>query len=253
MPLIDRRSIIPLYYQLATLLKDQVTTGLHSGELITGDKISSERDLMQQYGLSRNTVRKAIDELVKDGVIYKGQGQGNYIVTANFAVQSRIDTFAEHNLLIQRAGYTPSYKLIKTDERIPGSVVQSKLVLQPDEKVKRIKKVFYADGRPAILSTDYLPLKDNESDLEDIEHHGHEFFDFLEEKRRQHIDFILADIFPVNATHEISELLDCAEGTPLLLLHELMLDPSQEKPILFAENYYLTEFIHFSILRRRQD
>lgn len=251
MNLINRKIDTPLYIQLAKTLKTQIHSGLISGEFSNGDLIPSERELMRTYQVSRNTVRKAIDELIRDHVIYSEQGRGNYIVSANLAINSRIDIFCEHNSLLKNAGYQPRCELIETEIIFPDSSLCDKLQLAKNDEVQYIKKVFYADDKPAILCIDFVPLKNRIASLEGIEYQGHNFFNFLRERGRQPIEFILADILPVSASEEISELLNCSEGAPLLLLHELMLDPSQKKPVMFANNYYLTELIHFSLLRRR--
>lgn len=249
---INRSNNIPLYLQLATLLKSEIVSGLTSHKYSTGDRIPSERELMKKYKLSRNTVRRAIDELIRENVIYAEQGHGNRIVSANLVINSRIDTFCEHHKLLEKAGYQPSCKMIETGVIQPQLSIRSKLLLDEHDEVQFIKKVFYADENPAILCIDFVPIKNKFGSLDGIEHQGHDFFNFLKEIGRQPIEFILADIYPYLADEEISKLLHCSKGTPLILLHELMLDPTQNKPVIFAHNYYLPEFIRFSILRRHK-
>lgn len=71
MHLLDQSSVIPLYHQLKQILFAKI----QSGEWKPGDKIDSENQLMEIFRVSRNTVKKAIEELVKEEKLYRIQGK----------------------------------------------------------------------------------------------------------------------------------------------------------------------------------
>lgn len=247
---IDRRSFVPLYYQLASILRSQIHSAILSGDFNTGNLLPSERELMRLYNVSRNTVRKAIQKLVQEGVIYSEHGEGNYIVAANFVIQCRIDIFVEHSELLKRAGYTPECRLIDSEEVMPDELICEKLGVNPTDPVRRSRKVFYADGRPAVYTVDFISLQDDPKGYQTIDD-GQAFFTYLEDQRGLRVEFILSDMFPIVATGEVAEHLSLDVGTPLMMMHDIFLDPSQKKPIAFAKNHYRTDVLHFSILRRR--
>ena len=66
---------LPKYY----LLKRDIVNKIELGEYQEGSLIESERELMEKYQFSRITVRKAIDELVNEGYLYRIQGKGTYV------------------------------------------------------------------------------------------------------------------------------------------------------------------------------
>jgi len=66
---LQHESVIPLYHQLMERLKDSI----EKGHWTPGDKIPSENQLMDQFGVSRNTAKKAIEELVQEGILYRIQ------------------------------------------------------------------------------------------------------------------------------------------------------------------------------------
>lgn len=70
---------LPLYYQLY----DIITEKIHSGIYNENDKLPSERELCEKYDISRATVRRAMVELEKNDYIYKKQGKGVFISSAN--------------------------------------------------------------------------------------------------------------------------------------------------------------------------
>src|SRR3989442_12326795 len=75
MSAIYRNSPLPRYYQLKEILRERT----RSGEWKPGDLIPSERELSEQYGISRMTARQAITDLVNEGVFYREQGKGTFV------------------------------------------------------------------------------------------------------------------------------------------------------------------------------
>src|SRR5512146_63413 len=71
---VDRKSPIPLYYQLYRLLLDKI----EDGEWKPGDLVSSEKELSEQHGLSRITIRQTLQRLVTDGYLYRERGRGTF-------------------------------------------------------------------------------------------------------------------------------------------------------------------------------
>ena len=72
---LNRKSALPLYYQLKEILKEEIDIGKYS----PGDRILSENELSALLGISRNTSKQAISELVSDGVLYRIQGKGTFV------------------------------------------------------------------------------------------------------------------------------------------------------------------------------
>ena len=101
---INRRGTTSLYVQLHDILRAEILAGKFSA----GDKLPSERKLMEKYKLSRNTIRQAIRLLNKEGVIYTDHGTGTFATNYCNIIPSRIDTFVEHNDFLKLSGYIPS-------------------------------------------------------------------------------------------------------------------------------------------------
>jgi GntR family transcriptional regulator len=72
---VDHDAETPLWQQLASILRAQI----QSGELPPGRVMASEATLMQEHGLARGTVRKAIDALVQEGLVNRVQGRGTFV------------------------------------------------------------------------------------------------------------------------------------------------------------------------------
>lgn len=95
--MIDRDSPIPLYYQLKLYFKAQ----LDNGELLPGDRLPTEMELCDRFGVSRAPVRQALTELAREGLIYRRAGQGSFVAPAagtRFTRQTTMRVLAHHDM-----------------------------------------------------------------------------------------------------------------------------------------------------------
>ena len=133
---------IPKYYQVATDLKELIT----SGELQPADQIPTEESLVDQYGVSRGTVRKAIQLLIDEGLVESEQGRGSFVTSA---VQS-----SNHFSLVsfqdemRKQSRKPSTKLLKLELRKAGDRTAGRLQIPPDRMVFQIERIRLADDVP---------------------------------------------------------------------------------------------------------
>ena len=79
MKMIDKSSRLPLYYQLMDIIIEMI----ERENLKENDKLPSERELCKEYNVSRSTVRQAIQELEKEGYIYRMHGKGTFVSPKN--------------------------------------------------------------------------------------------------------------------------------------------------------------------------
>lgn len=245
---IDRSSPLPLYYQVAQHLREQIL----EREIDLNDELPSERELTQKYRVSRHTVRQAIDLLVSEGLVRRVQGLGSYVLPEGLEVRTRIDTFFEHRSLIKEFGYEPSIEHVSTEQVQPDKEMQEALNLKEGEKVICFTKMFYANGQPAILGKDHIPVKFLQEPY-DVSGAGEDYFYFLESITGVRLEYLLSAIIPVTASGEIAQLFQSKEGIPLLLLKELFLDSTQNRPLQYGYNYHHPDYVRYSILRKRRE
>ena len=245
MSTLDRNSFIPLYYQLSQVLREQIT----SGQWAAGAEMPSERELMQQYTLSRNTVRQALAQLDQDGLIVRSHGSGTRVANLSNSFHYLLNTFFENRDLLLRAGYTPTVDTLSAAEVTPPEVARVALNLPKGEKVINKKMIFYADGRPAMYTLDYLPL--SMTGAYDLTPEGQGFMKFLDRASGRRVEYVTVDLSPVEATGEAAATFNCPPGSPILLMKETFLDETQKIPIAFSMNYFNRELISFRLFSRR--
>ena len=148
----------PLYRKLRQSLEEAIL----SGKLNHGDALPPERDLADYANISRVTVRKAVDDLVKDGLLVRRHGSGTFVVKPVNRVQqslSRLTSFTED---MARRGLTTTAQWIERGLFHPSPEEMMVLGLAADSLVARLGRLRIADDMPlaierASISAEFLP------------------------------------------------------------------------------------------------
>ncbi|MEO7060346.1 MAG: GntR family transcriptional regulator [Lapillicoccus sp.] len=146
---IDRASPVPLYHQLA----QQLTAAVVSGELQPGDAFENELDLVQRLTLSRPTVRRAIGELVSQGLLLRRQGLGTRV--ANRKVHRRAELTSLYDDLA-RDGDDPHTRVLSM-EQTTDAVAARALDLPEDTTMQAIVRLRLAGATPFAILRNWLP------------------------------------------------------------------------------------------------
>ncbi|WP_279389205.1 GntR family transcriptional regulator [Scopulibacillus darangshiensis] len=212
---LEHGSFIPLYHQL----KDRLKKSIDSGSWETGDKIPSENQLMDQYNVSRNTAKKAIEELVQEGILYRIQGKGTFV--AKPKLEQSLMGFYSFSKVLKDQGMNPKDIILKVNETEPDPKVREALQLDEGETVVEMKRLRCANDEPFILESSYLP-KRVVSDLNQLDNVGQvSLYDLLEQKFNVVVSRAKEAFEPVLIRKEESRYLKTEEGLPALLLERI--------------------------------
>ena len=129
---------------------------LVTDELGVGDAIPSERLLCERFGVSRMTVRQAVDALVVDGLLEREQGRGTFVAPTKMDIEVRLASFGEDML---RRGMEPSSKVLAAQEVSATPDIADALELLPGELVYYLHRVRYADGKPMAIEQTWVPSR----------------------------------------------------------------------------------------------
>jgi GntR family transcriptional regulator len=150
MKMLDRNSYVPLYRQLEV----QLLADLDKGVWEAGTSFPSESSLMQQYRVSRATVRKALEGLAQRGRIRKQQGLGTVVSTTSLdELVPYLKGFSADAL---SQGMTPSHQILALETLPPSNKVSQKLLLRPADTVLHLSRLNLADDKPVTLTHTYL-------------------------------------------------------------------------------------------------
>ncbi|GHA34689.1 GntR family transcriptional regulator [Devosia pacifica] len=140
----------PLYMQLASALRVMV----ERGELRGGEALPSERSLMKATGYSRVTVRSAVEDLFRDGLIYKRPGAGSYVSPL---VDQPLSVLIGFSADMQRRGARASSRLLEKSVGAPRPDEMVKLGLSSGETVVRLSRVRLADDTALAIERAVVP------------------------------------------------------------------------------------------------
>ncbi|WP_158007932.1 GntR family transcriptional regulator [Streptobacillus ratti] len=140
------------YYSIYEEFKKNIL----NGNFKVGDKLESERNLSQKYGVSRNTIRSTLNLLEKDGYIFKVHGKGNFIASPK--MNQNLNSFYSFYENIKSAGKVPKseivfHKIIKADFKF------SEIFRIPlNSKIIYFERLRFMDNDPIIFEKTYLPM-----------------------------------------------------------------------------------------------
>jgi GntR family transcriptional regulator len=158
---LDHNDNSPLYMQVARKLIKDVRDGLYQVD----QALPSERVLSERLDVSRVTARKAIDQLVEQGLVVRKRGSGNYIAPRIEQPLSNLSSFSEQ---LEQRGYTPNSQWLRREIVRADADEQLALGLSPATRVARLERLRLADDvvmayEVSVIPATVLPKPENVS------------------------------------------------------------------------------------------
>jgi GntR family transcriptional regulator len=152
MRLIDKKSAVPYYDQLADFLRHEIGERLARG---TTYQLPSENELAELHGISRQTVRHALDELERDGWIYRQKGVGSFAVARR--VEQEVSALVSTSEAMRQRGWRLETRVLSLEQVPAAPLVAAALELPPDAPVYELRRLRLADGAPVSVQTTRVP------------------------------------------------------------------------------------------------
>jgi GntR family transcriptional regulator len=237
--------------RLATQLIHDLTAHISSGELVgEGGRLPSEGVLSERYAVSRATVREALTQMERAGIVIRRRGVGTFV--SNLVreepglIRGWLDEAPAFVDLIALSGHRASVTVVSATTIAAGGVA-SYLDIEPDASVLAIEKVFFADQLPVLASWTAVP-----QDLLHMPLSGDDYeqstYRLLEQRGGRQVQYQRSDVRAVLADIRLSTLLQCRRGDPLLQLEETAYDESQT-PLFYALHQFRGDQVSFRQIR----
>ncbi len=226
-------------------IKEDIKNKIQISEYRPNQILPSENELCKIYGVSRITVRKALDELIHDGILYSIKGKGSFVKENSAEGISRIHSFTE---AILHRGLTPSKKLISLEKVNADENLKEKFNLEDQNEVYIIKTLYFANDKPYCFSTSILPVKlFNELDYFDLNTKSiyevlRSFYKLTNTRAKQIIDATLGN-------EEVTNALKIKENTPLLKIAGTSFGFIDEEEVIFElyEAHIITDILSYYV------
>ncbi len=147
---VDRSSPVPLYYQLA----QQLESAIEHGRLAPGSLLGNEIDLAGRLGLSRPTVRQAIQSLVDKGLLVRRRGVGTQVVHSQVRRPLELSSLFDD---LQAAGQSPATRVLRNETEPASARVAAALGVAEGSEVVVLQRLRLTHGEPMAHLCNYLP------------------------------------------------------------------------------------------------
>jgi len=230
---VDRSSPIPLYYQIKLNLKRFI----EDNKLKPNDPLPPEEELAKYYKVSRLTVRQAMQELVKEGLIYRIQGKGTYVAENKMISDlSHLTGFSEEMEKIRKKAWSKvlTNKLVKPPEKVADA-----FHISGEAKVLLLSRLRYEGDRPRSIENAYLNISKYPilRKISQYDMSTKSLYKLLKDEFSIYPTFAEEEIEVVHAEESVAKILGIKEGDCVLSIVRITF--SQEKiPIEYVYSNY---------------
>lgn len=246
-------------------------------------KLPPEVEIGRKFGVSRVTVRRALDELEQENLIFRIHGRGTFVNPEAAAIKISLNPAQEFGHLIELGGYQAEIRLISrkiVDQETvgkgkavdgmgkrgaieAGGMLQGaarrlkkhcrNLQVEEDAQLYRIEKVYYADGHPAIVCIDYMPRELFQQEPPEDEWAIMSTFELLRRYAgrllcRDRVELLTMTREEMQAVTDSALFMECQS---VLELDNLAYDQDNQ-PVISANAFFDTKYIRYNLLRSQE-
>ncbi|MBV8225550.1 MAG: GntR family transcriptional regulator [Verrucomicrobia bacterium] len=242
---IDFADRLPLYAQVESMIIARIS----DGSLAPGARLPSEDSLVEEYAVSRTTIRAAIQSLIQRGLVEIRRGKGTFVTLPKITQElTELTGFVED---MQTLGRNATAKVLDQQVVAANQVVARQLALPPGSSVVRIQRVRLADGMPLSFDETYLPKELGRKIMADnLE--TEPIFSLLERKYTTPLVEAEYRLEAICADATVATVLRVGVGSPIFLIERTSYS-NGHRPVDYEKLHYRGEQIRFvtRLARRR--
>lgn len=231
--LINRSSAVPSYFQIVRRLRNDIA----EGHLKADDFLPSEQELADSFGVTRLTLRRAIQELVGEGYIIRRQGRRSRIAKPKM----RIDPCGSLTEQLDALGVRNHTDVLSSQMALPPDEVRNFLHLKKDAKALHLVRVRWVEESPVAMEDNWLVSKFAPYFLDD-KSGGTYLYRTLKQSCNLSEWAVDIEVEFTSATTDEANHLQVREGRPLVSLKMILL--SEDNPFGYTHVRFLAERFH---------
>ncbi len=238
------------------MIKNGVSTSqrLHEqlGKIIAetspGERLLTEPELAKQLNVSRATLREAMRTYETQGLIYRHQGSGTFVIHPSQIIDTGLEVLESIETLSKRIGLAVSTGDLKIERRSAVEDVAKALLIQPDDPVNYVSRVIHAEGRPVAYLIDILPEEILTTHELELGFTG-SVLDLLLKRGMPTLASSRCEINAVQAQVDVAKALRIQRGD-VLLRFIAYLYTTNGRVIDYSYSYFLPGYFNFHVIRR---
>jgi GntR family transcriptional regulator len=234
-----RRIIVPppLYVQIAENLLERI----ESNELPPGSRLPPERELSETLGVTRATVRQALNVLYDRGLIHRRQGLGTFVASPKIERQAaKLVPFTKG---MERRGYKIEIRLVSFEKFPSEASLAEELLISVSDSVYFIHRVRLLNKEPVLIERLYVPAS-RFPELDQYDLAKRSLYEVMETEYGVTVTKARQSLEPVLATEYEAELLEIKTGAPLMLERRIAFD-QDDRPVERARDLFRGDRFRF--------
>lgn len=226
-------------------IKKDIISQIRNKVLKPNQVIKSENEMCKHYGVSRVTVRRAIDELCMEGVLYRIKGKGCFVKELIDQKKSKIYSFTD---LVKNEGKIPGKKQLSLKIKQASKFLADKLDIEEGDKVFEIKSIYYTDGIAYSFNTSVLPANKFKK-LDFFDFNDRSLYEVLASFYDTHMYRVRQTIEATTADDLVCKLLDVEENKALLRISAVSysMENNKEAPVEYYRAYIITDIQNYYV------
>lgn len=242
MPRILSSNHQPMYYQLKQIIIDKI----QSGELKADNKLPTESEFCQQYGVSKAPVRQALSELEDKNYIYKIRGKGSFVLSGY--IKQRADQLRSFSEEIIALGHTPGAQLIEKKMIKADAETARNLNITEGDEVLSVIRLRFIDDEIYSLNYSYFSLEQFPK-LNEVDFGAASITEEIRNKLNTEMTVSTVILEATAASSEMAKLLERKVGSPLLQMNRTTYFriKQAEQPLEFVRVYFVPDKYKFEI------
>jgi GntR family transcriptional regulator len=199
----------PSYIKVYENLKRKIV----EGEYLPGDLLPPEPTLEEQFGVSRTTIRKAVECLAREGYVSVKQGKGTSVL--DYVTMQNLNNVSSFTKTLQDKGIDVRPKAVHVESIPAKGIIAKSLSLAEGDPVVRVQRIQLANGQPIAIINNYLPMRVGKCLLETTDSLV-SLYKFIDERCNLYPDSSVDRITAKNADFAEAQMLEVAVGTALI-------------------------------------
>lgn len=239
----------PNRVSLATQAQQYLLGLIEGGAYQPGEQLPSETDLAGQLGISRPTLREALQNLEKEGIVVRRHGVGTFVANGyRGQLEGGLERLESILELGERQGMKLRYQDLQLQEVLADPELCEKLQVPAGTRLTSVQRAIVADGRPVAYMIDLVPTSILSVADFDAAFTG-SVLDMLRQGQEIQVGQAVAEIVALSADAQLAAKLAIEPGQAVLLMEEVVFD-TEGGTLDCSRNYFVPEHIRFRVVRR---
>lgn len=225
----------PLYSQIQEYIAELIL----SGKLAPETKIQSEREFSEDLGVSRMTVRRALTELVNEGLLERRHGSGTYVAKPKVTYES--GELVNYVQAMQHRNIATTSQLLEFSEIVASRRLAEMLKIEIGNPIHRVDILRLANRVPVILERVFFPCARFPM-LEEWDMEKSSIYDLITSVYNVNPGKISQTVEAVAAADVIAQKLRVSENFPLLMISRLIHQKDTNEPVVFSHDFMRSDY-----------